>query len=189
MVNITVAREKQTFLFDTPIEVMVDGSKVGEVKSAEALTNVQVTEGQHCISFKAVLQYAEVSGIFTTDSVINVRFNKMTGEIEAALNGAVQVETTHDWQSKPRDPKTVYPDQRKTSPAVAAILSFLVVGLGQMLNGQLIKGLLMLLGAFVIGAITGGIGAVIIWIISAVDGYMSCNKLKQGTPIGRFSFF
>lgn len=83
----------------------------------------------------------------------------------------------------------VTPDKRKTSPVVAAVLSVLLVGLGQMLNGQLAKGLVMLVAALVIGAITGGIVAPIVWAISAIDAYRCCKKLESGMSIAAFSFF
>lgn len=83
----------------------------------------------------------------------------------------------------------VYPFQCKLSPTGAAILSVLVVGLGQMINGQLAKGLIMLIGGTVIGLITAGIAAIPIWIISGVDAYKCAKKLQSGEIIGKWSFF
>lgn len=54
----------------------------------------------------------------------------------------------------------------------AAIASLLIVGLGQMLQGRVGRGLAWLLGGIVIGIITMGIGAPIVWIAAAVDAYI-----------------
>ena len=91
-----------------------------------------------------------------------------------------------------RDENMVYPNKRKTSPVVALILSLLLVGLGQMINGQLIKGLFMLVASLLVGAMVGEAAILIgipIWILSGIDAYMCADKLKKGQPIGRFSFF
>ena len=57
------------------------------------------------------------------------------------------------------------------NPAVALILSLVIVGVGQFYNGDMKKGGIMLAVAIVAGALTVGIGwfAVAIW--SAVDAY------------------
>ena len=87
----------------------------------------------------------------------------------------------------------VSPEQCRLGPGVAALLSVLPVGLGQMLNGQLAKGLLMLVGSMVvdvvIGMLTGLNIALIFWVISGVDAYLCAKKLRSGMPIGKFSFF
>ena len=83
----------------------------------------------------------------------------------------------------------VTPDKLRVSPAAAAVLSVLVVGLGQMLNGQLPKGLCILAAGMVLGGITVGFGAPVIWVLSAVDAYLCAKKLSQGQSIGAWSFF
>lgn len=187
-ISITAAREKQKFLIDAAVEVFMDGIKQGELKSGECVI-FEAQPGDHRLTFKSSIRSTEITGEFLQDSAVNVRFNRGSGEIEADISGATAKTPVYDWESQPRDDNMVYPDKLKTSPTVSAVLSVLLVGLGQMINGQLIKGLLMLIGGFVIGAATGGIAGIPIWIISAIDAYMSANKLKQGKPIGRFSFF
>ena len=57
------------------------------------------------------------------------------------------------------------------SPGVALVLSALIVGLGQLYNGDVKKGLLMLGVAVVLGVASFGLGWFAIAIWSAVDAY------------------
>ncbi len=75
------------------------------------------------------------------------------------------------------------------SPILMAILSFLIVGLGQMILGQVAKGITMLICAFIIGFITFGVGALVLWLISAVDAYMIADKKQKGRYVGDWEFF
>ena len=68
-------------------------------------------------------------------------------------------------ESKPTTPTYLPPKQQVTSKAIrveksplaASLLSLLVVGLGQMYLGQVAKGILMLIIALILGALTSGI--------------------------------
>lgn len=187
-IKIMIIRRNQTFIGNPAIEVFLDGYKKADLKSGESCS-IDTQAGEHKLEFRYSFRNTALSAEFTQDAAVNIEFNRGSGEIVASVSGADKKEPAFDWQNQPRDNKFVYPDKRKTSPVVATILSILLVGLGQMLNGQLIKGLLMLLGGMVLGAITGGIASVVVWVISGIDAYMCANKLKQGQPIGRFSFF
>ena len=62
------------------------------------------------------------------------------------------------------------------SPALACILSLLIVGLGQMYNGRIGKGIAMMLGAIVLWAILLG------WIIqiwSVIDAYSEAKSKRS----------
>lgn len=91
--------------------------------------------------------------------------------------------------TEPRDDNMVYPEKCRVSPGIATLLSFILVGLGQMVNGQLQKGLIMMVVAMVILGFAHKGAAPFLWIISAIDAYLCAKKLKSGTPIGKFSFF
>lgn len=54
----------------------------------------------------------------------------------------------------------------------ATIASLLIIGLGQILQGRVGRGLAILIGGAIVSLITAGIAAPIIWIISAADDYM-----------------
>jgi TM2 domain-containing membrane protein YozV len=68
------------------------------------------------------------------------------------------------------------------NPGLAAVLSFVVCGLGQIYNGQIAKGLLFLaifavsipLMVFGIGWITGGL----IWLAGIIDAYATAERLN-----------
>ena len=88
----------------------------------------------------------------------------------------------------------VTPSQLKVPPVVAALLSVLLVGLGQMLNGQVPKGLAMLGASLAIGLIltltvVGVVLVPAVWVVSAIDAYRCAKKLESGLCIGKWSFF
>jgi len=77
--------------------------------------------------------------------------------------------------------------QRMTSaknPGLAAVLSFFFSGLGQIYNGQILKGLLFMvvqvvnfvLSFVVIGLFTG----FAVWVWAIVDAYSSAEKINAG---------
>ena len=70
------------------------------------------------------------------------------------------------------------------SPFLAAILSLLISGLGQIYNGQFGKGILYFLIA-VLCRLTLDIGIGVIlwplwWIVGMVDAYVSAGKINRG---------
>lgn len=70
------------------------------------------------------------------------------------------------------------------SPGIAAILSFFITGLGQIYNGQIVKGLVFLVLAIVfvfLSAILIGIPFLIfIWIYGIYDAYNTAKKINMG---------
>lgn len=57
------------------------------------------------------------------------------------------------------------------NPVLAAVLSALIVGVGQFYNGDMKKGALMLAGAVVFGVATAGVVWLALAIWSAIDAY------------------
>lgn len=88
--------------------------------------------------------------------------------------------------------KVVTPDKLSLDPVFAVIVSFFLPGLGQMINGQLNKGLLMLVINTVqavvlslcccLGVLTGLIGSILIM----VDAYYCADALKSGESLGEY---
>lgn len=66
---------------------------------------------------------------------------------------------------------------------IAAVLSFLIIGLGQLYNGQIGKGLLLFGGAVVSGFLTtiiiGFILLPAIWLYGIYDAYKVANSLNE----------
>ena len=65
------------------------------------------------------------------------------------------------------------------NPTVATILSLLIVGVGQFYNGDVKKGVVMLVIAILLGGVTVGIGWLGIAIWSAVDAYRVASGTAQ----------
>ena len=89
----------------------------------------------------------------------------------------------------------ITPDKLKVEPTIACILSIFVTGLGQMLNGQLEKGLILLIGGYIfvfaISLLTCGIGAIsapILIVFSALDAYKCAQRLQSGQSIGKYEW-
>jgi len=84
----------------------------------------------------------------------------------------------------------IYPSNPPKDPVLMGLLSgCCIAGLGQMILGQVIKGVVMLVCGIVFGLITGGFGAPIVWVVAGVDSYMVANKLKAGRAVGQWEFF
>ena len=73
------------------------------------------------------------------------------------------------------------------SPILAAILSFLIVGLGQIYLGLTKKGILLFIGAVISGflmlIIIGWITWLIVWGYGIYDAYNSANKINMGIHV------
>jgi len=70
----------------------------------------------------------------------------------------------------------------KNNPAIAAVLSFFIIGLGQLYLGRSKRGAVMFIAGIVL-AITSflvlpGIALVILWLLGIIDAY----KLGNGEP-------
>lgn len=63
------------------------------------------------------------------------------------------------------------------NPALAAVLSAVIVGVGQFYNGDMKKGAVMLIGAVILGAATAGVLWLALAIWSAIDAY----QVAKGT--------
>lgn len=63
------------------------------------------------------------------------------------------------------------------NPVLAAVLSALIVGVGQFYNGDVKKGAAMLIGAVILGAATAGVLWLALAIWSAIDAY----QVAKGT--------
>ena len=73
------------------------------------------------------------------------------------------------------------------SPLLAVILSFFIVGLGQIYLGLVKKGLLLIAAAIIAGCLTliyiGWVIWVIVWIYSMYDAYNSAEKINSGIEV------
>lgn len=73
--------------------------------------------------------------------------------------------------------------RERKSPGVAAVLSFIWPGLGQIYNGQLGKGLcfslIQAINIILMGVLIGYFTAVLFWIFSIFEAYSTANQLNR----------
>nr|WP_294999106.1 zinc ribbon domain-containing protein [uncultured Methanobrevibacter sp.] len=73
------------------------------------------------------------------------------------------------------------------NPILAAILSFFIIGLGQIYIGLTKKGIILFVSAIVCGIlgliIIGWILWIIVWIYGIYDAYNSANKMSMGIGV------
>lgn len=76
------------------------------------------------------------------------------------------------------------------SPILMALLSaFCLWGVGQMILGQVGKGLFILVGGVVVAVFTGGFLIPAIWAFAAIDAYLIAKKLQAGRAVGPWEWF
>lgn len=88
---------------------------------------------------------------------------------------------------RPQYSTTAYRRERgpQNSPGVAAVLSFFFVGLGQIYNGEIGKGLLMMVGyivCLVITAFTVGLAfplPLLLWVWGMIDAYNEAERFNR----------
>ncbi|MCE5295900.1 MAG: DUF5683 domain-containing protein [Euryarchaeota archaeon] len=75
------------------------------------------------------------------------------------------------------------PAKPTKSEGLAAVLSFLIPGLGQIYNGQIGKGLIMIIAAIVCGVLMllliGIVLYLILWVWGIYDAYNTAKKINQ----------
>ena len=68
------------------------------------------------------------------------------------------------------------------SAGLAAVLSFFISGLGQIYNGQILKGLIIIVVQIINGALTtiliGWIPLAIVWVWAIIDAYREAEKIN-----------
>lgn len=73
------------------------------------------------------------------------------------------------------------------NPGLAAVLSFLICGLGQIYNGQFGKAAAFMLGAAISGllcmVVIGFITLPAVWIWNIYDAYKSAEKINKGMSV------
>ena len=80
--------------------------------------------------------------------------------------------------------------QQPKSPALAAFLSFLLVGMGQVYLGQVEKGLTMLgvVLLLMLAVVLGPLGFIIL-LLNVLDAFLLARKIKAGQPLRKWEFF
>ena len=85
-----------------------------------------------------------------------------------------------------RDDSLIYPSNPPRSPH-SAWWSLLLPGVAQIVFGKTTMGVVFIVAVIVL--LATGIAYPILLAVSIVDGYMTGNRLKEGTPVGKWQFF
>jgi TM2 domain-containing membrane protein YozV len=86
--------------------------------------------------------------------------------------------------------KSVLISKERQSPILVALASMCCIsGLGQIMLGQVGKGLVIMLASVVLAVITGGVAAFVMWPLMGADAYMVAKKMNGGKPVGAWEFF
>ena len=75
------------------------------------------------------------------------------------------------------------------SPTGAILLGFFLTGGGQMLNGQVVKGVVILFTALFSGIITLGLSSLVIWILAFIDAILVAQRLQRGEAVTEWQCF
>lgn len=114
------------------------------------------------------------------------------GESEAAVVKATgnSVLIAEKPAGAPAEVSGLLPNDQPKSPGLAALLSFLLVGMGQIYLGQVEKGLCMLAVVLllIMSALMSPLGVVILFL-NVLDAFVLGRKVKQGQQVGRWQFF
>lgn len=83
----------------------------------------------------------------------------------------------------------ILPSTPPKNPIIAAVLSALIPGLGQVYLKQVLKGLAIVGGNVVMVIASMGLANIFIWVAAVIDAYKIGNKLQKGTPVQKWEFF
>lgn len=75
------------------------------------------------------------------------------------------------------------------NPVLMGVVSFFIVGLGQLIMGQTLKGITMFVGAIIITIVTFGFASIIMLAVSVIDAVLIAKKKQNGKVIGDWEFF
>ena len=121
--------------------------------------------------------------------VICPNCGKETPEGKFCESCGASVQTTLTFQ-QPVAQQPVYTQQpsqgtnlAKKNPILALILSLIICGVGQMYNGQLLKGVIMLVATIIMAIATLWPISLIIVVYSMYDAYTTAQKINNGEVV------
>ena len=139
-----------------------------------------VDEAKFCKNCGAKIEIEKTENVNQTKFCANCGF-----EMDKNIKFCPECGNPTDNVSQTVKTEVVYNNEKNV--ALAAILSFLIIGLGQIYLGLTKKGIILLVLAFISGILTiiviGWILWFIIWIYAIYDGYNSANKINSGINV------
>jgi len=77
-----------------------------------------------------------------------------------------------------------------SDPILVLVLNLLICGgVGSILLGQKTKGIVAIVAWVILFFVTCGAASGLVALIAAIDGYLQAQQLRQGHPIGEWTFF
>ena len=120
-----------------------------------------------------------------------IKEQRPVGESEASIaSAAVNPTLVAEKPAVVPEVSGLLPANPPKSPGLAALLSFLLVGMGQIYLGQVEKGLCMLVVVLllIMSAVQGPLGVVIL-LLNVLDAFLLGRKVKQGQRIRKWQLF
>jgi TM2 domain-containing membrane protein YozV len=111
----------------------------------------------------------------------NTEFCENCGEKTGSSGPALSSPTDASPVTQPLQPDKTAIDLKKKNPFLALVLSLLISGVGQMYNGQVKKGLVLLVGLIIFFVAFWPI-AIIVWLFGMYDAYTTALKINDGVP-------
>ncbi len=144
------------------------------------------------ISFYQLQQLANAGSLKSSDHVWTEGQQdwKPAGEIAGLFSGppAVAPQMGGPRHTDGSGQDLVMPRVPPRDPTLMAVMSAVVPGLGQVVLGQTVKGIVLLvlaLGAWRIACL----GSLAVWVVAIIDAYQIGVKLRGGKPVKQWEFF
>ena len=84
----------------------------------------------------------------------------------------------------------IYPSSPPKDPLLMGLLSgCCIAGLGQIVLGQVVKGIVLIVVAILLAAATAGISALFMFPLMGIDAYLVAKKLKNGNAVTQWECF
>jgi TM2 domain-containing membrane protein YozV len=84
----------------------------------------------------------------------------------------------------------IFPSNTSMPPSLMLLVNLCcLAGLGQIVLGQTVKGVFILLVSMVLAVLTGGLSIIVTWPMGAIDAFCIAKKLKDGRSVGQWEFF
>lgn len=182
-VDLAKAKEYESQV-DESIKAVTNDNEQPEEKVDLSKSTVQSTDNDEQYNNMNYQQY-------------NNQYQQQNGQYQQYNNYSNQYQQNGQYQqyNNQMNNGIVTPDKLVLEPTIACVVSCLLTGLGQMINGQIEKGLLLLFGGmgtiFIITLLTCGIGAILsplVIVISALDAYKCAKRLQMGQSLGKYEF-
>lgn len=103
--------------------------------------------------------------------------------------GSMLVPTPGHTEYKPSSKRIVASNPPKDPVLMGLLSGCCIAGLGQMIIGQVMKGVMILIGSILLGALTAGVSILVIWPLGGIDAYLVAKKLKEGQSVDEWEWF